>query len=58
MTPVVYDEAVVNDNRFEAFLLPLLIPVAILGLADGVTDGDALEGEVGNRCLKVFFGEE
>ena len=42
--------------RLKALLLPLLVPVAVLGLFDGVTDGDATDGKRGDglaECLLV-----
>ena len=47
-----------NYNRFKAFLLPLLVPVTVFCLADGVGDVDIVEGEVGEGRLKGGLVEQ
>ena len=39
-----------NHYRLETFLLPLLVPVAILSLVDIVGNRNAFEGEIGDSC--------
>ena len=45
MASVVNDEAVVDNDGVEALLFPLLVPVAVFGLAYVIADGDVGEGE-------------
>jgi hypothetical protein len=47
-----------DDNRLETLLLPLLVPVAIFGLAYIIYYTDALDGEIGNTTAQCIFVEK
>ena len=57
MSSVVNDEAG-EDNRIKAFLFPLLVPVSVFRLADGVGDIDVVEGEIGEGALQGGLVEQ
>ena len=52
------DDEAGENNRVKALLFPLFVPVTVFRLADGVGDGDIVEGEFCEGCLQGILVEQ
>ena len=58
MPPIMNHQPVTDDDRLEALLLPLFVPVAVFSLADGVADADVRHRERRQYAVQNLLVEQ
>ncbi len=56
MSAVMYHTVVGDVYRLKALVLPLLVPVAVVGFGGFVVDVNTVEGEVGDGLTQCVLG--